>query len=45
MEIDFDQLIQVFEDSTTPETPFFVEVDEGENGETVQICQTPVSPR
>lgn len=37
MGIDFDQLIQVFETSTTPETPFFVEVDEGENGETVQI--------
>jgi hypothetical protein len=35
--IDFDQLIQVFETSTTPETPFYVEVDEGENGETVQI--------
>jgi hypothetical protein len=35
--IDFDQLIQVFETSTTTETPFYVEVDEGENGETVQI--------
>ena len=37
MGIDFDQLIQVFETSTTSETPFYVEVDEGENGETVQI--------
>jgi len=37
MGIDFDQLIQVFETSTTTETPFYVEVDEGENGETVQI--------
>jgi hypothetical protein len=35
--LDFDQLIQSFEDSTTPDTPFFVEVDEGENGESVQI--------
>lgn len=37
IEIDFDQLIQVFENNTTPETPFFVEVDEGKNGEKVQI--------
>ncbi len=37
MEIDFDQLIQVFENNTSPDTPFFIEVDEGENGETVQI--------
>ncbi|UCE00622.1 MAG: hypothetical protein JSV42_07880 [Chloroflexota bacterium] len=37
MDIDFNQLILVFEKSTTPETPFFVEVDEGDNGETVQI--------
>ena len=35
--IDFDQLIKSFEDSTTPETPFYVEVDEGDNGEKVQI--------
>jgi len=35
--LDFDQLIQSFENSTTPDTPFYVEVDEGENGETVQI--------
>ena len=35
--IDFDQLIQVFENSTTPDTPLYVEVDEGENGEKVQI--------
>jgi hypothetical protein len=35
--IDFDHLIEVFEETTTSETPFYVEVDEGENGETVQI--------
>jgi hypothetical protein len=35
--IDFDQLIQVFETSTNSETPFYVEVDEGEGGEKVQI--------
>ena len=35
--IDFDQVIESFKNSTTPETPFYVEVDEGENGETVQI--------
>ncbi|MGW8225301.1 MAG: SHOCT-like domain-containing protein [Anaerolineales bacterium] len=35
--IDFDQLIRSFEDSTTPDTPFYIEVDEGENGEIVQI--------
>jgi hypothetical protein len=37
MDIDFDQMIEVFENSTTSETPFYVEVDEGDNGETVQI--------
>lgn len=37
VDIDFEQLIQVFETSTTPETPFYIEVDEGEKGETVQI--------
>ena len=35
--IDFDQVIESFKNSTTPETPFYIEVDEGENGETVQI--------
>ena len=35
--IDFDQLIQVFETSTNSETPFYVEVDDGEGGEKVQI--------
>jgi len=35
--LDFDQLIQSFENSTTPDTPFYVEVDDGDNGETVQI--------
>ena len=35
--LDFDQLIKTFEDSTTPETPFYVEVDEGDRGEKVQI--------
>jgi hypothetical protein len=37
VDIDFDQLIESFENSTTPDTPFYVEVDEGENGESVQI--------
>jgi hypothetical protein len=37
IDIDYDQMIQVFETSTTSETPFYVEVDEGDNGETVQI--------
>lgn len=35
--LDFDQIIESFKDSTTPETPFYIEVDEGDNGETVQI--------
>jgi hypothetical protein len=35
--LDFDQLIQSFENSTTPDTPFYVEVDDGDNGETIQI--------
>ncbi len=35
--LDFDQLIQSFENSTTPDTPFYIEVDDGDNGETVQI--------
>jgi hypothetical protein len=35
--IDFDRLIEGFENTTTPETPLYIEVDEGENGETVQI--------
>ena len=35
--LDFDQLIKSFEDNTTPETPFYVEVDEGDKGEKVQI--------
>jgi hypothetical protein len=35
--VDFDQLIQVLENSTNSDTPFYVEVDEGENGEKVQI--------
>ena len=35
--LDFDQLIKYFEDSTTPDTPFYVEVDEGDRGEKVQI--------
>jgi hypothetical protein len=37
VDIDFGQLIQVFESSTSAGTPFYVEVDEGENGEKVQI--------
>ena len=37
MDIDFDQIIQAFENSTTSETPFYVEVDEGDDGENVQI--------
>jgi hypothetical protein len=35
--LDFDQMIKSFADSTTPETPFYVEVDEGDHGEKVQI--------
>lgn len=35
--VDFDQLIEVLENSTNSDTPFYVEVDEGENGEKVQI--------
>ncbi|MCJ7535999.1 MAG: hypothetical protein MUO57_10750 [Anaerolineales bacterium] len=35
--LDFDQLIESFENSTTPETPFYIEVDDGDNGEKVQI--------
>jgi len=35
--VDFDQLIQVLENSTNSETPFYIEVDEGDNGEKVQI--------
>lgn len=35
--IDFDQVIQSFEEVTTPETPFYIEVDEGDHGEKVQI--------
>ena len=35
--LDFDQIIKSFADSTTPETPFYVEVDEGDHGEKVQI--------
>ena len=35
--LDFDKVIESFKDSTTPETPFYVEVDEGEKGESVQI--------
>ena len=35
--LDFDQLIEVFETSTNPETPFYIEVDDGEGGEKVQI--------
>lgn len=35
--IDFDRLIEVFSETTTPDTPFYVEVDEGDNGEIVQI--------
>jgi hypothetical protein len=35
--IDFDQLIEAFETSTTSETPFYIEVDDGEGGEKVQI--------
>ena len=35
--VDLGQLIQIFEDNTNSDTPFYVEVDEGENGEKVQI--------
>jgi hypothetical protein len=35
--LDFDQIIESFKNNTTPETPFYVEVDEGDSGETVQI--------
>jgi hypothetical protein len=35
--IDLGQLIEIFETSTTSETPFYIEVDEGEGGEKVQI--------
>ena len=35
--LDFDQLIEAFETSTNPETPFYIEVDDGEGGEKVQI--------
>ncbi|GAH12053.1 unnamed protein product [marine sediment metagenome] len=34
--LDFDQLIEAFETSTNPETPFYIEVDDGEGGEKVQ---------
>jgi hypothetical protein len=37
IDLDFDKVIETFKNSTTPEHPFYVEVDEGENGETVQI--------
>lgn len=35
--VDLDQLIQVFESNTSPDTPLYIEVDEGEHGEKVQI--------
>lgn len=35
--IDFDELIQVFERTSSSGTPFYIEVDEGEGGEKVQI--------
>lgn len=35
--VDLGQLVQIFENNTNSETPFYVEVDEGENGEKVQI--------
>ena len=35
--VNVDQLIQAFESNTSPTTPLFVEVDEGEDGEKVQI--------
>lgn len=37
VDIDYGQIVEVFENSTTAETPFYVEVDEGDNGESVQI--------
>ena len=37
IDLDFDKVIETFKNSTTPENPFYVEVDEGENGEIVQI--------
>jgi hypothetical protein len=35
--VDVDQLIQAFESTTSPSTPLYIEVDEGEDGEKVQI--------
>jgi hypothetical protein len=35
--VDLGQLIEIFENNTNSETPFYVEVDEGKNGEKVQI--------
>jgi hypothetical protein len=37
VDIDFDEMIQVLETSTNSDTPLYVEVDEGDGGETVQI--------
>lgn len=35
--IEFDRLIEIIKQTTTSGTPFYVEVEEGQNGETVQI--------
>jgi hypothetical protein len=37
VDIDYGRMIEVFENNTTADTPFYVEVDEGDNGESVQI--------
>ena len=37
VDIDFDEMIQVLETSTNSDTPLYVEVDEGDGGEIVQI--------
>ena len=37
VDIDFDEMIQVLETSTNSDMPLYVEVDEGDGGETVQI--------
>jgi hypothetical protein len=36
-ETNFDEILQAVGESTSPETPLYIEVDEGENGEKVQI--------
>jgi hypothetical protein len=32
-----DEILQAVDDTTSPENPLYIEVDEGENGEKVQI--------